>query len=168
MADEKQIIKMRALKMFVKDEGTLFPGVVFAPGYEVTLEKNDAGEVIGVIGERIRYINSCNVRCSQMKFDGLADYVYDQDEPGYKQPGDPLEGDSSAWSVAPEGSKLTSPPELTTEASNTPPIVVAKEESEALAEPTEPHTQSESEVVDSSVEVEEEPHSGSVEDVHNG
>ena len=171
MADEKQIIKMRALKMFVKDEGTLFPGVVFAPGYEVTLEKDAAGEVIGVIGERIRYINSCNVRCSQMKFDGLADYVYDQDEPDYKYPGDPLEGDSSAWSIAPEGSKLTSPPEPTTEAPSTPPVVVAKEESEALAEPTEPHTQSEpeaSEAVTESVEAEEEPHSGSDEDVHNG
>lgn len=106
--EDGQIIKMRALKMFVKDEGTLFPGIVFAPGYEVTLEKNESGEAVGIIGSRICYINPY-VRCSQMKFDGLADYVYDQDEPAYVAPGSALEGDSSAWEVAPEGSKITTP-----------------------------------------------------------
>jgi len=143
--DNTQIIKMRALKMFVKDEGTLFPGIVFAPGYEVTLEKGENGEPVGVIGERIRYINSTNVRCSQMKFDGLADYVFDQDEPDYVAPGDPLEGDSSAWSVAPEGSKLTAqqePLQSATEGAKRQSEPVAKDSSDAVAaEPAPEHSE---------------------------
>lgn len=76
----EQVIRMKALKMFVEYEGTLFPGIVFAPGYEVTLEKDAHGVTVGKIGDRIVYIDP-NVRCSQLAFNGQAEYVYDQDEP---------------------------------------------------------------------------------------
>ena len=71
------VIKMRALKMLIQDEGTIVPGMVFQPGYQHSYAKGPDGKTIAVPGKKICYIDPYT-RASAMAYHQEAEYVYEE------------------------------------------------------------------------------------------